>query len=59
MSNDLVEREKIISQGTIDCALFSLEHNHDCNLSLIFFDKSDYCELEIYFLFLKILKLLL
>ena len=27
MSNDLVEREKIISQGTIDCALFSLENN--------------------------------
>ena len=39
--------------------LSSLEHNRDCNLSSIFFDKSDYCGLEIYFLFLKILKLLL
>ena len=39
--------------------LSSLEHNRDCNLSSIFFDKSDCCGLEIYFLFLKILKLLL
>ena len=38
--------------------LSSLEHNHDCNPSSIFFDKSDCCEPEIYFLFLKILKLL-
>ena len=33
MSNDLVEREKIISQGTIDCALFSLEHNVSMNIA--------------------------
>ena len=38
--------------------LSSLEHNRDCNLSSIFFDKSDCCEPEIYFLFLEILKLL-
>ena len=38
--------------------LSSLEHNRDCNLFSIFFDKSDCCEPEIYFLFLKILKLL-
>ena len=38
--------------------LSSLEHNRDCNLFSIFFDKSDYCEPEIHFLFLKILKLL-
>ena len=38
--------------------LSSLEHNRDCNLSLKFFDKSDYCEPEKHFLFLKILKLL-
>ena len=38
--------------------LSSSEHNRDCNLSSIFFDKSDYCEPEIHFLFLKILKLL-
>ena len=38
--------------------LSSLEHNRDCNLSSIFFDKSDCCEPEINFLFLKILKLL-
>ena len=31
--------------------LSSLEHNRDCNLSSIFFDKNDYCEPEIYFLF--------
>ena len=31
--------------------LSSLEHNHDCNPSSIFFDKSDYCEPEIHFLF--------
>ena len=35
-----------------------LEHNRDCNLSSKFFDKSDYCEPEKHFLFLKILKLL-
>ena len=33
MSNELVEREKIISQGTIDCALFSLEHNVSMNIA--------------------------
>ena len=33
MSNDLVEREKIISQGTIDCALFSLENNISMNIA--------------------------
>ena len=33
MSNDLVEREKIISQGTIDCALFSLEYNVSMNIA--------------------------
>ena len=33
MSNDLVEREKIISQGTIDCAKFSLEHNVSMNIA--------------------------
>ena len=33
MSNDLVEREKIISQGTIDCALFSLENNVSMNIA--------------------------
>ena len=35
-----------------------LEHNRDCNLSSKFFDKSDCCEPEKHFLFLKILKLL-
>ena len=35
-----------------------LEHNRDCNLFSIFFDKSDCCEPEIHFLFLKISKLL-
>ena len=33
MSKDLVEREKIISQGTIDCALFSLENNISMNIA--------------------------
>ena len=37
--------------------LSSLEHNRDCTLSSKFFDKSDRCELEKHFLFLKILKL--
>jgi acetoin utilization deacetylase AcuC-like enzyme len=33
MSEELVEREKIISQGTIDCALYSLKNNVSMNIA--------------------------